>query len=144
MLSKYVGLGGAFGYWTNYCEDGWASGSDWNIGEDDSKPSNLYLRPSVVLKSPGIRCKETIWSLYAEPGIMLNVPYRRVCIEKIANWPHIDYDYISTNKGQWFALDIRVGINAEIGPCGLSAGYMMSNLDIYSQYRHLSYISSRS
>lgn len=139
MFCKFVGVGGALGYWSNYYDDGWASGSNWNIDEDDNRPSNFYLRPSVVLKSPSVRFKQTQWCLYAEPGIMLNVPYQQVSIEKTQNWTHTEYDYISTNKGQWFAIDVRLGINMDIGPCGFSAGYMMSNLDIYSQYRHLSY-----
>lgn len=46
---------------------------------------NLYLRPSVILKSPYVKFKATEWSLYAEPGGMLNVPYQRVCIEKTQN-----------------------------------------------------------
>ena len=139
MCCRYVGVGGALGYWSNWYEDGWASGNNWNIESDDNKPSNFYLRPSVVLKSPSVRFKQTRWSLYAEPGVMLNVPYQRVCIEKTQNPIRTDFDYISTNKGQWFAIDVRLGINMDIGPCGFSAGYMISNLDIYSQYRHLSY-----
>lgn len=139
MFCPYGGVGGALGYWANYYEDGWASGPDWNIDSDDNKPSNLYLRPSVVLKSPGIRYRATRWSLYAEPGVMLNIPYQRVCIESTTDWPKTDYHYISTGKGQWFAVDLRIGICATIGPCEVSVGYMMSNLDIYSQYRHLSY-----
>lgn len=139
MFCNCAGVGGAVGYWANWYEDGWASGRNWNIADDDNKPSNLYLRPSVVLKTPGLKIRAASWSLFAEPGIMLNVPYQRVCIESTPNWPTTDYDYVSTGKGQWFAMDLRVGIALEMGPCGLSAGYMMSNLDIYSQYRHLSY-----
>lgn len=139
MLCKYVGIGGAFGHWANYYDDGWASGSNWNIDEDDNKPSNLYLRPSVVLKTPAIKYRASSWSLLAEPGVMLNIPYQRVCIESTSRWPVIDYEYISTGNGQWLALELRVGISYENGPCGVSAGYMMSNLDIFSQYRHLSY-----
>lgn len=82
MFCKFVGVGGALGYWSNYYDDGWASGSNWNIDEDDNRPSNFYLRPSVVLKSPSVRFKQTQWCLYAEPGIMLNVPYQQVSIEK--------------------------------------------------------------
>ena len=45
---------------------------------------------------------------------MLNVPYQQVSIEKTQNWTHTEYDYISTNKGQWFAIDVRLGINMDI------------------------------
>lgn len=139
MFCRYFGVGGAFGHWANYFDDGWASGSNWNIDDDDNKPSNLYLKPSVVLKTPALTCRASSWSLFAEPGVMLNVPYQRVCIESTPNWHAIEYDYVSTNKGQWLAFDLRVGVDLQIGPGGLSAGYIMSNLNIYSQYRHLSY-----
>lgn len=139
MFFPYLGVGGAFGYWANYFDDGWASGRGWHIDDDDNKPSNLYLRPSLILKTPSVRIKATHWSLYAEPSVMLNIPYQRVCIEKTDHWHVVDYDYISTGKGQWFAAELRVGLSAQIGPCGITAGYLMSNFDIYSQYRHLKY-----
>ncbi len=139
MLNKYVGLGGSVGSWEVWYEDGWASGKNWNIDEDDNKPWNFYLRPSVLLKTPALKYRACAWSLFAEPGVMLNIPYQRVCIESTPNWPAIEYDYISTTKGQWLAFDLRLGVSLDVGPCGISAGYMMSNLDVYSQYRHLSY-----
>lgn len=139
MLMKYLGIGGAIGYWSNYFDDGKASGPGWSVSDDFNKPSNLYLRPSLILKSPGLKYKETTWSLFAEPGIMLNIPYRRVEIESTRRGPWVEYDYISTNEGQWLALELRLGINIDIDQLSFSAGYFMSNLDIYSQYRHLSY-----
>lgn len=139
MFCNYVGAGGALGYWSNYYEDGWASGHEWNISDDDNRPANLYLRPSLVLKSPAVKIRDSRLSLFAEPGVMLNIPYQRVCIETTHYWPAIDYTYISTTGGQWLALDLRLGFNLDVGPCGIALGYFMSNLDIYSQYRHLSF-----
>ncbi len=81
MFGRYIGVGGAFGCWANYYEFGWASGVDWWITDEDNKPSGIYLRPSAVIKSPGLKYRATTWSLYAEPGLLLNIPYRRVCIE---------------------------------------------------------------
>ena len=139
MFSRCIGLGGSAGSWKVYFEEGWASAKNWNIDEDDNKPSNFYIRPSVLLKTPAWRYRACAWSLFADPGVMMNVPYQSVCIESTQNWPTIEYDYISTNKGQWLALDVRLGVSLDIGPCGISAGYLMSNHDVYSQYRHLSY-----
>lgn len=139
MVWKYLGVGGSVGWWKNWYEDGRPSGSNWSIDDDDNKPGNLYLRPSVILKSPAINIGQVPLSFYVEPGVMLGVPYQRVCIEKTSGLIVTDYDYISTSKGQWCAIDIHLGINADIGPCGFSIGYLMSNLDIYSQYRHLCY-----
>ena len=70
------------------------------------------------MKTPSIKYRACLWSLFAEPGLMLNIPYQSVCIENASNWPDIDYDYISTNKGQWFAMDFRIGVNLDVGPCG--------------------------
>lgn len=139
MIWKYFGVGGSIGNWQNYYEAGYASGPNWSIDDNDNKPWNIYLRPSMVLKSPSFKIKQVYLSLYTEPGILLNIPYTKVCIEKTHNLQVIDYDYISTNKGQWLALDIHLGINVDIGPCGVSVGYLMSNLDVYSQFRNLTY-----
>ncbi|MCM1349445.1 MAG: hypothetical protein NC338_08545, partial [Firmicutes bacterium] len=95
--------------------------------------------PSVVLKTPAIKIKQVDLGLYAEPGLMLNVPYTGANIRQYTQWPDYDYKHISTSKGQWFAVDVRVGIFVNFGSCGFSAGYSISNYDVYSQYRHLSY-----
>lgn len=139
MVCEYVGVGGAFGGWANYFDDGFAEGHGWNIDPDDNKPSNLYLRPSVVVKTPSLKYRAASWSLIAEPGVTLNIPYQCVDIELTHEWPQKNYDATSTCKGQWIAFDLRLGVSLEIESCGLSAGYMMSNLDIFSQYRHLSF-----
>ncbi|MCM1355060.1 MAG: hypothetical protein NC212_01475 [Staphylococcus sp.] len=139
MFNPYLGVGGAFGYWQVYYEDGWASGKDWEIESDDNKPYNLYLRPSVVIKSPALRVGSVDLGLYAEPGAMVNVPYTSVWVRQYTQFPDYDMHRVSTGSGQWFALDVRLGVYANVGPCGFSAGYMMSNLDVYSGYRNLSY-----
>lgn len=139
MIWRFFGVGGGFGNWQNYYEDGHASGPNWAIDDDDNKPWNLYLQPSVVLKTPPLSLGQVRLSLYAEPGVIIMIPYTKVCIEKTYGLQVVDDDYISTNKGQWLAVDVHLGVNADIGPCGVSIGYLMSNLDIYSQMRHLSY-----
>ena len=139
MIWPCLGAGGGVGVWKNWYENGRASGPAWSIEDDDNKPTNIYLRPSVVLKTPAVNVADIAFSLYAEPGVMLCVPYQRVCIEKTAGPAVVDYDYISTTRGQWLAIDLHLGINADIGSCGFSIGYLVSNLDIYRQYRHLSY-----
>lgn len=139
MFNRYIGVGGSLGFWKVWYEDGWAAEKDWEIESDENKPSNFYLRPSVVLKTPALKIKKVDLGLYAEPGAMLNIPYAGANIRQYTSWPDYDYEHISTSKGQWFAVDLRVGVYLNFGPCGFSAGYMMSNYDVYSQYRHLSY-----
>lgn len=70
---------------------------------------------------------------------MMNIPYTRVWIRQYTNWPNYESESASTGGGQWWAVDLRVGIYANIGPCGVGIAYLMSNHDVYSQYRHLSY-----
>jgi len=139
MICPYFGIGGAIGHWANYYADGFASGDDWMLDSEYERPDNLYLRPSLIVKTPGINIKSVKLALYAEPGLMMNVPYQRVCINNTRNWPLTDYEYVSTSAGQWLSGELRVGLYADWGPCGFSLGYIVNNLDIYSQYRHLSY-----
>lgn len=139
MFNRYIGLGGAFGYWSVWYEDGWAAEKDWEIESDDNKPHNLYLRPSVVLKTPALKIKQVDIGLYAEPDIMLNLPYASVNIRQYTLWPDYNLKHTSTSKGQWLAVDLRLGAFINFGPCGFCMEYTMSNFDVYSQYRHLSY-----
>lgn len=141
MFSKYIGIGASVGAWQVYFVDGWASGADWSIDSDEGndRPSNIYLHPSLVFKTKAIRVKQVEIGLYIEPGAMMNVPYEKVCIRQDLQWPECEFHYVSTGKGQWFAPDIRLGVCVNVGPCGFMAGYLISDLDVYSQFRHLSY-----
>ncbi|MDE5809299.1 MAG: hypothetical protein K2H59_03335 [Muribaculaceae bacterium] len=135
MFSNYVGVGGTFGFWKVSSSGGRASGKGWWVDDDYNDPSNIYIKPSVILKSPQL----SIFSLYAEPGIMLNVPYQKAYVELTDQFPHCEYERISTNKGQWLALELRAGISADFSSFGITLGYLMSNLDPFSMYRHMSY-----
>lgn len=139
MFNRYIGLGCALGYWNVWYEDGWASGKDWEIESEDNKPYNLYLRPSFVLKSPVLKLNKVDLGFLAAPGAMLNIPYTGVNIRQYTIWPDYNLKYISTSKGQWFAIDIRLGVYVNFESLGISCGYIMSNFDVYSQYRHLTY-----
>lgn len=139
MILPYLGVGGGIGSWSNYYVDGYASGQNWHIDSEDEKPWNIYLRPSIVLRSPALKIKQSYLGVFAEPGVMLNIPYNSAYVVSTENWAESESHKVSTNKGQWLAADLRAGVYLNVGPCGISAGYLMSNLDIYSQRRHLSY-----
>ncbi|MDE5554195.1 MAG: hypothetical protein K2J10_03310 [Muribaculaceae bacterium] len=139
MFWKYLGIGGGVGTLKNYFVDGYASGRGWHINGDDEKPQHIYLRPSVVIRSPSIRIKQTRWGLYLEPGAFMTLPYTSVTITSYDNWQKIEFRHASTKKGQWFATDVHLGLYIDIGPASISFGYTWSNFDIYSQFRHLSY-----
>lgn len=55
------------------------------------------------------------------------------------HFPYNEYKRVSTNKGQWLALDLRLGISADFDSFGITIGYLMSNLDTFSMFRHMSY-----
>lgn len=146
MVVPYVGFGASVGVWKVYFADGYAQGKNWEIDDDSCKPENLFIRPSLYLKSPAIKIRKCKWSVFANPGIMISVPYAHVNIIKtLSNLrPGVYYSeqtlgHASTTKGQWCAADIRLGLCLDIGPIGFSAGYLASNHDVYSQYRHMSY-----
>ncbi len=142
MFNRSIVVGAAAGYWKVLYEDGWASGRDWEIESDDNAPSNIYLHPSLILKTPSLKIKNVGLGIYAEPGLMLNVPYKRVNIRQHRRGWEYDIRHISTMKGQWFAMDLRIGVYVNLGQLGFSAGYMVSNFNVYSQYRHLSYMGN--
>lgn len=97
----YVGVGGSLGIWKQYFADVIPKSNNWAVTEDYSKPSNLYVQPSVVLLSPDF-VKGDGWGvhLYGEVGVMINVPYEKVEIG-LGPYQYInyDYDYVSSNKG---------------------------------------------
>lgn len=139
MFCRFVGAGASVGLWKVYFEEGHAYGEDWEVDWEYNKPENFYLRPSLILKTPAIKIKSVDLGLYAEPGVMLNVPYAQVWVDQKIDWYRYDSKRVGTTGGQWLAADLRAGVYLNIGPCGLSAGYMMSNHDVYSQYRSMSY-----
>lgn len=108
MFNRYIGLGGAFGYWRVWYEDGWAAEKDWEIESDDNKPSNFYLHPSIVLKSPALKIKQVDLGLYAEPGIILNIPYQRINIRQYTNWPDYNYKFVSMNRITAFHTNLPI------------------------------------
>ncbi len=140
MLRPWLGLGGELGMWKQYYSDGLPEGHDWIIDSDDEYLQNLYLRPSVLLVSPTLfHIRDAQFGLVAEPGVMLNIPYQSVGINKLEGLIATDYVSRGTSKGQWCAVDCRVGLNVKIGPVNITAGYLVSNFDIYGIARNIKY-----
>ncbi len=140
MFLPYIGVGGSFGMWKQYYYDGLPGGSDWWLIDDDEYISNLYLRPSLVLISPALlKIRDAKIKLLAEPGIMMNVPYQCVGIDIYENGVPVDYVTRSSSKGQWCAIDCRAGVNVTIGPINITAGYLISNFNIYGISRNIEF-----
>lgn len=140
MLCKYFGAGASVGSWKQIFYDGYPSGSDWSLSSDDSKISNFYLRPSLLAISPAIfKIRDASFGLMAEPGIMMCIPYEKVTIDIIHNMQTVDYRHVSSNRGQWLSLDCRIGLYVNVFRCHFILGYEISNLDIFSRRRNMSY-----
>ncbi len=139
---RYVGIGGGIGFWKQYSTDAVPQGKYWKVNEGYQSPSDLYFRPSLVFISPSLVSGDDFSvRLFAEPGLMLNIPYENVYIDICSDEyliPHA-YQKISSNNGQWCFFDARIGVSAKIEPLSISIGYMFSTLDVYSMRRNMVY-----
>ena len=137
----YVGIGGSIGMWSQYSANGIPNGNNWSVDDKSSKPRNLYAKPSVVLLSPDV-IKGEGWGLrlYGEAGVMFNVPYERVdiCKGPYGVIPY-EYDYVSSNKGDWCFFDGKIGLSMRFDRVSITAGYAYSTLDVYAQRRKMTY-----
>lgn len=140
MISPYVGIGGGIGCWEAFDPDGFPWGQGWEIDDESEKITSVYLHPSVILRSPALKLGNVGLRLIAEPGIMLDFPYSMVWINEVSpEGRFIDNHHIGTGRGQWCAFDCRMGLCVDFGQIDIIAGWMVSNFDIYSMRRHLSY-----
>lgn len=142
MPVPYVGIGGGIGFWKQFSSSCVPSGKYWKVNEDYQYPSDLYFHPSILLVSPPVIRKED-FSIHvtAEGGLIMNVPYDKVCIDICKDEYYIPYEqkYISNNKGNWCFYDIKIGIATKIDPLTITVGYMFSNLDVYAMRRNMKY-----
>ncbi len=140
MVSRYVGLGGSVGGWRQYLSPISPCGPDWWVLRSDRHPSNVFIRPSVLLMtSELVRIGKAGFGLTLCPGLQLNVPHQRVTIDIADNWNYSDNVKVGTSKGEWLAADCRSGIYMHAGPVYLLAGYVASSLNIYGMYRNIEY-----
>ncbi len=139
MINRYLGLGASLGQWKTVYPEGQPKGNDWYVEWDSNDPSNIFFRPSFIFKTPPLRIKRCEIGIFAQPGVMMNIPYVSVSLLQSSADAGYTRKAVSTSKGQWLAFDAKLGLFVNLGPCGFSAGYIISNHDIYGQYRHLSY-----
>lgn len=139
MLCPYVGIGGSIGVWRQTAYNGYPSGNGWYIDPDDEKARNLYLQPSLLLRTPSlVKLTDVDFLLFAEPGFMMNIPYDRVSI--ITTGQHSQgYDEVSSSSGKWCAFSLKLGVTAKFDRVELSAGYLFSTLDACGLRREISY-----
>lgn len=137
----YIGVGASVGIWRQIGGDNIPATNDWRVSENSKNVTNVFFMPSLLLRTPALVKTEDInIGFMAEPGIMMNVPYDKVYIEKKneAGIPVADTK-ISYNKGKWFAFNFRAGIYASFDNVNISLGYVCSNLEIYAMRRNMQY-----
>ncbi len=69
MINRYIGFGGSLGLWKTAYPEGQPKGNDWYAEWDSNDISNIFIRPSIILKTPPLRIKKmrdwnfrTTWS----------------------------------------------------------------------------------
>lgn len=140
ILSAGIGAG----MWKQMQEDGLPSGDDWILDDDDSKMSNFYLRPNIMITTPKLfAIRDCEFSLFANPGLMMNIPYASSTVDILTfegNVGHVtDYKHINNHKGKWAAFDIRAGIRFGTDDVHFLLGYQFSTLDIYGMQRDMTF-----
>lgn len=140
MLSQHVGVGGSVGGWRQYKSPISPEGPNWWVLRSDRHPSNVFIRPSVLLMTSELfRIGKVGVGFSACPGLQFNVPQQRVTIMIANDWDYSDNVKVHTTKGEWFAVDCRAGFYLHAGPVFLQMGYVASSLNIYGMYRNLEY-----
>lgn len=131
------------GYWKLWTDENVPSGDSW-IVDDSRKVDNFYLRPNLLLLSPKLfGIKDWRFSLWANPGLMKNIPYASATIDVISfegDVGHVaEYKSVSSHHGDWAAFDCRFGISIVQDNANVLIGYQLSTLDIYSLHCNLTY-----
>lgn len=142
---KYVGIGGSIGMWKQMGYDGVPLTHEWSTADEDKSLMNGFLMPSLLLKTPAIiKTDDVSLGIMAEPGFMMNIPYDKVEIEcSYGSGLPVDYDYVSSNSGRWYAFSLRIGAYATFDNVAIALGYACSDLDIYGMRRNMAYKGTR-
>ena len=147
-ICSFVALGTGIGIYKQWYHEGVPSSDlkekpevTWSLDEDDQKIYKFYAEPFLALKSPMLfnvgKCKV---HMELEPGLLLQIPRENVHVELVnAYTQEHSMKSISTSKGKWCFFDVKAMLRFSFDNEALSLGYSFSNLDIYTNYRYLSF-----
>ena len=90
-LNKSIGVGASFGYYKQWYanhipqselhHEEWDS---WRLSEKDYKPQNIYLEPTLSIKSPTIaQVGSWTFKLGVDIGVMFQLPFTLVSVKYI-------------------------------------------------------------
>lgn len=144
-MNQYVGVGGSVGVWGNLISNDGAHGNGWDMRYKTNNPGNVFLRPSVSLFSAMLLCTGGIeWKLYAEPGVILQVPYGQAYVSTYdALGRFVAEREITSSRGKWAMPDCRLGVTLQADNFDISFGYYVSTLDVYGEYRNMRFNGER-
>lgn len=91
-----------------------------------------------------MRISDGRFSLFLEPGLMMNITYRQVGINLTDEHgvPYTD-TWVGTGKGTWCATDAKAGLCLTEGNAVFRLGYLFSTLDVYGMRRNMVYDNRR-
>lgn len=145
----WVGVGVGIGFVKQGRDQApWPHGYKWEIDDDSRSMENFYLRPSLLFTSPRLfRIKACSFRLFAEPGLVMKIPYSYVDISddrELDQSPKYgpivrEYRYRGrSSKGAWCFWSLRAGIRINVDDgLTIGLGYGMGNFDMYSQRRNI-------
>ncbi len=147
FVNKHFGMGGSVGFFKQWNATYGYPGSsydtppwkEWSIDAEYEKVFSFYLLPSIQLHTPTLfRIKEYTFNATVEPGVMIRIPYEQVYVTRYNN---IDTEYkrISSDKGSWYAWHLKASLNFNQENHTISAGYSISDFDVYSYRRNMSF-----
>lgn len=145
----YLGGTLGIGFTEQYSEEGYSgivqhdSKLKWHINDDDIEVFKLLLRPAIRLSTPAFqfgRDKDLGLRFHVEPGLQMAVPAN----EKLSIDYRLDDSYqlvkiesVSNKGGDWLFWNVRGFFSLDLDEFSISAGYSLSNFDIYSGRRQI-------
>lgn len=139
---KYVGFGAGVGYWRQYGNDNVPHEyMVWAVNDESKNIGDFYLRPNVMVYTPDFfHIKDCAFSLFVNPGAILNIPYGNANLDLIdATGVVTGSDNVHNSHGKWAAFDLTFGLRFGTEDAHFFLGYEFSTMDIYGMYRPMVY-----
>lgn len=148
FVCRYVGITGGVNF-TGQFYDEYYSGSApgnmrWYIGSDESNVKRILFRPALRLRTPNINRwgdRDLKVTFNMEPGAYMVVPANETLRVGYENEKHptpaLHTEDVTNLNGDWLYWNVRSFVQIEVESWVFSAGYTISNYDVYGGRRNL-------
>ncbi len=145
-IFSFAGLGMSLGYnkqWhANIVPEGSSTSKDWSswrISDKDKKVINLFIEPTMTLRTPAIlRIGNCSLRLNAESGCMIRLPLTLVSIDYLNSQnQQKKSETKSTVGGRIFFGTFRASAELHIQDVYIAVGYGISDWDMFAGYRNV-------